>query len=232
MLEVRDLVVGYRRDLVVLRGVSLTARAGAITAVLGANGVGKSTLLRAIFGALRPVAGDVLYDGRSLLDVPMHHRVRLGMGYLAQQPSVFPRMTVEENLQVGAWTLRADADEVRRRLEASYARFGALAGRRTAQVGSLSGGQQRMVELARALMARPRCLLADEPTAGLALKPAAEVYRWLAALRDEGLTVLLVDQNIRGALGVADDVVVIEMGVVKTAGPAAAFTDVARALWS
>jgi branched-chain amino acid transport system ATP-binding protein len=231
VLDIQDLVVGYRRDLQILRGVSLAVPAGAVIVVLGANGVGKSTLLKAVFGALRPLAGDVLLDGRSLLAVPVHHRARLGMGYLAQQPSVFPAMTVEENLLVGAWTLRRDGAEVRRRLAEAYARFPLLAERRSTPVGSLSGGQQRMVELARTLIPRPRLLLADEPTAGLALQPAADVYRQLAALRDSGLTLLLVDQNIRGAMTIADHVAIIDLGRVRAGGPVADFPDIGAAVW-
>jgi branched-chain amino acid transport system ATP-binding protein len=204
MLEVRELYAGYYRDLHILRGVSLVARPGRVTAVLGANGVGKSTLLKAIFGFLRPASGQVLLDGAEITGTPANRMVGRGVAYGPQQPGIFAEMTVEENIMIGAWTFRGDTGRIRRKLDENYARFPVLRGRRRSPAGELSGGQRRMVELARVLMSDPRYLLIDEPTAGVAPTVAAGVYATLTALRGEGVGIVLVDQDIRRALQVAD----------------------------
>ncbi|MGE5124415.1 MAG: ABC transporter ATP-binding protein [Acidobacteriaceae bacterium] len=231
MLEARDLYVGYYKDLHILQGVSLVARQAQITAVLGANGVGKSTLLKAIYGFLVPASGEVVLGGNSLLGVPTHQRIRLGLSYIPQQPSIFPWMTVQENLELGAWTYRKDKVRMRRKLEENYERFPALKDRRSTKTGTLSGGQQRMVELGRTLMTGPKVILVDEPTAGLARILTEEVYRMLTGLRDEGITIVLVDQEIRKALKIADYVYVLELGRNKFEGPVEEFTDLEKAFW-
>lgn len=232
LLEVRALYVGYFKDLHILQGVSLVARQAQITTVLGANGVGKSTLLKAIYGFLTPASGEVALDGRSLIGVPTHQRIRMGLSYITQQPSVFPWMTVEENLELGAWTFRDDKGRLQHKLEENYERFPALKDRRKSRAGALSGGQQRMVELGRTLMTEPKVILVDEPTAGLAKQLTAEVYRMLAGLRDnDGITLVLVDQEIRQALKIADYVYVLELGRNKFEGPVKEFTDLEKAFW-
>ncbi len=232
MLEVRDLYVGYYKDLHILQGVSIFAEKAKITTVLGANGVGKSTLLKAIYGFLKPAAGEVLIDGQSLIGVPTHKRIEMGISYIPQQPSVFPWMSVEENLILGAWTFRNDKARIERKLAENYERFPILKERRKSKAGDLSGGMQRMVELGRTLMTDPKVILVDEPTAGLAKLLSAEVYRMLADLRDnEGITIILVDQDIRSALKIADYVYVLELGRNKVDGPVQEFTDLKKALW-
>ncbi len=232
-LEVRDLYVGYYKDLNILQGVNITAQKGKLTAILGANGVGKSTLLKAIYGFLKPNKGDVLIDGESLLGVPTFQRIRKGIAYIPQQPSVFRWMTVEENIQLGAWTFRHDKERVQRKLEENLERFPALKDRRKSKAGELSGGMQRMVELARTLMTDPKVILVDEPTAGLAKLLSQEVYEMLVRLRDEyGLTIVLVDQEIRQALKIADYVYVLELGRNKFEGPVEEFTDLKKAFWA
>ncbi len=232
MLEARDLYVGYYKDLHILQGVNLVARQAQITAVLGANGVGKSTLLKAMYGFLTPASGEVMLGGRSLIGIPTHQRIRMGLSYITQQPSVFSWMTVEENLELGAWTFRDDKPRRKRKLEQNYERFPALKDRRRSRAGALSGGQQRMVELGRTLMTEPKVILVDEPTAGLAKLLTAEVYRMLAGLRDnEGITLVLVDQEIRQALKIADYVYVLELGRNKFEGPVEEFTDLEKAFW-
>ena len=201
MLEVRNLYVGYYRDLNILQDLTLAARPRQITAILGANGVGKSTVLKAIYGFLRPNDGEILLDGESILRVPPHRRILKGLAYIPQQPGIFRDMTVEENLELGGWTYRRDSRLVRQRIEQNYERFPILREKRRQATGELSGGQQRMVEIGRTLMSEPRVLLVDEPTAGLSKMLAEEVYRMLIDLRDrEGLSILLVDQEIRQAL--------------------------------
>lgn len=231
VLELRDLSVGYYRDLNILSDLHITARRGQITTILGANGVGKSTALKAAFGFLRPFKGEVLLAGRSIIDVPTHRRINEGLAYIPQQPGVFKDMTVEENLELGGWTFRRDRAQIRRKIEENYERFPALRDKRRQATGELSGGQQRMVEIGRTLMAEPKMLLVDEPTAGLSKLLAREVYDMLTDLRAEGLTILLVDQEIRQALKIADYVYVLELGRNKYEGPASDFTDLEKAFW-
>jgi branched-chain amino acid transport system ATP-binding protein len=231
VLELRDLSVGYYRDLNILSDLHITARRGQITTILGANGVGKSTALKAAFGFLRPFKGEVLLEGRSIIDIPTHRRINEGLAYIPQQPGVFKDMTVEENLELGGWTFRRDRARIRRKIEENYTRFPALRDKRKQATGELSGGQQRMVEIGRTLMAEPRMLLVDEPTAGLSKILAREVYDMLTDLREEGLTILLVDQEIRQALKIADYVYVLELGRNKYEGPASDFTDLEKAFW-
>lgn len=231
ILEMRDLSVGYYRDLNILSDLNLKARKGQITTILGANGVGKSTALKAAFGFLKPNQGDILLDGESILHLPPYEKIRTGLAYIPQQPGVFKDMTVEENLELGGWTFRRDAKQVRRKVEANYDRFPILRDKRKQVTGELSGGQQRMVEIGRTLMAEPKMLLVDEPTAGLSKMLAEEVYEMLTDLRQENLTILLVDQEIRHALKIADYVYVLELGRNKFEGPASDFDDLEKAFW-
>jgi len=232
MLEARELYAGYHKDLSILRGVRVKAARGKITTILGANGIGKSTLLKTLYGFLQPTSGEVLLEGGSLAGAPVHERIRLGMAFIPQHPGIFKWMTVEENLELGAWTFRKDGARIRRKLDENYERFPPLKDRRKSQAGILSGGMQRMVEIGRTLMTDPRIILVDEPTAGLATLLADEVYRMLADLRDkEAMTILLVDQEIRRALKIADYVYVLELGCNKFEGPVEEFTDLKKAFW-
>jgi len=232
MLAVNDLYVGYYRDLNILQGVSMQAEGGKITTVLGANGVGKSTMLKAVYGFLRPNQGQIRLDDQDIIDVPTHERINMGISYIPQQPGVFRFMSVEENLELGAWTFKNDRSRIKRKLEENYERFPDLKPRRKSNAGELSGGMQRMVEIGRTLMTDPKLILVDEPTAGLAKLLSEEVYQMLVDLRDrEGLTILLVDQEIRSALKIADYVYVLELGRNKFQGPAEEFTDLEKAFW-
>ncbi|MDE0631876.1 MAG: ABC transporter ATP-binding protein [Caldilineaceae bacterium SB0661_bin_32] len=232
MLAVNDLYVGYYRDLNILQGISMQAEGGKITTVLGANGVGKSTMLKAVYGFLRPNQGQIRLDDQDIIDVPTHERINMGISYIPQQPGVFRFMSVEENLELGAWTFKNDKSRIKRKLEENYERFPDLKPRRKSNAGELSGGMQRMVEIGRTLMTDPKLILVDEPTAGLAKLLSEEVYQMLVDLRDrEGLTILLVDQEIRSALKIADYVYVLELGRNKFQGPAEEFTDLEKAFW-
>lgn len=232
MLEVRDLYVGYYKDLNILQGVSIRASTAKITTVLGANGVGKSTLLKAVYGFLRPNSGQVLLEEQSLVGIPTHQRIDMGISYIPQQPGIFRWMTVEENLQLGAWTFKKDKARIRRKLEENYERFPAIKDRRKSKAGELSGGMQRMVEVGRTLMTDPKVILVDEPTAGLAKLLSEEVYEMLTSLRDEeGMTIVLVDQEIRQALKIADYVYVLELGRNRFEGPVEEFGDLKKAFW-
>ncbi|MEK9762402.1 MAG: ABC transporter ATP-binding protein [Deltaproteobacteria bacterium] len=232
VLELRGLDVGYYKDLNILQDLNVKARKKQITTILGANGVGKSTALKAAFGFLKPNRGDVVLENESILDIPTHQRILKGLAYIPQQPGVFKDMTVEENLQLGGWTFRKDKQQVREKIEANYERFPVLREKRKQITGELSGGQQRMVEISRTLMAEPKVLLVDEPTAGLSKMLAEEVYEMLKMLVTvDELTILLVDQEIRQALKIADYVYVLELGRNKFEGPAQQFTDLEKAFW-
>ena len=232
VLELRGLDVGYYKDLNILQDLNVKARRKQITTILGANGVGKSTALKAAFGFLKPNRGDVVLENESILDIPTHQRILIGLAYIQQQPGVFKDMTVEENLQLGGWTFRKDKQQVRDKIEANYERFPVLREKRKQITGELSGGQQRMVEISRTLMAEPKVLLVDEPTAGLSKMLAEEVYKMLKMLVTvDELTILLVDQEIRQALKIADYVYVLELGRNKFEGPAQQFTDLEKAFW-
>lgn len=232
MLEIQNLYVGYYRDLNILQDVTIQAEAGKITTILGANGVGKSTMLKAIYGFLKPNDGDIQLEQQSIIGVPTYERIKLGLAYIPQQPGIFRHMSVEENLEVGAWTFQRDRKRIRRKLEENYERFPILRDKRKQMTGELSGGQQRMVEIARTLMTDPKVILVDEPTAGLAKLLSEEVYQMLVDLRDrDNLTILLVDQEIREALKIADYVYVLELGRNKFEGPASEFTNLERAFW-
>ncbi len=233
MLEIKDLYVGYYEDLHILRGLDLKAENGKITTILGANGVGKSTLLKAVYGFLKPHSGQVLLNGSDVTGTPTHRLINLGISYIPQQPGVFKHMTVRENLMMGAWTFQKDKKRMESKIEENYERFPILHEKQHEHAGNLSGGQQRMVEIGRTLMTDPEVILVDEPTAGLAKLLSEEVYRMLVDLRDqEGLTILLVDQEIREALKIADYVYVLELGRNKYEGPAEDFDDLEKAFWA
>ena len=232
VLELRGLDVGYYKDLNILQDLNVKVRHKQITTILGANGVGKSTALKAAFGFLKPNRGDVVLENESILDIPTHQRILKGLAYIPQQPGVFKDMTVEENLQLGGWTFRKDKQQVRNKINANYERFPVLREKRMQITGELSGGQQRMVEISRTLMAEPKVLLVDEPTAGLSKMLSEEVYEMLKMLVTvDELTILLVDQEIRQALKIADYVYVLELGKNKFEGPAQQFTDLEKAFW-
>ncbi|MCY3977169.1 MAG: ABC transporter ATP-binding protein [Chloroflexi bacterium] len=233
MLEIQDLYVGYYEDLHILRGLSLRAESGKLTAILGANGVGKSTLLKAVYGFLTPHSGHVLLNGNDVTGTATHRLIDLGISYIPQQPGVFKHMSVRENLMLGAWTFQKDKKRIESKIEDNFHRFPILREKQHDHAGSLSGGQQRMVEIGRTLMTDPEVILVDEPTAGLAKLLSEEVYEMLVNLRDEeGLTILLVDQEIREALKIADYVYVLELGRNKFEGPPSEFTDLEKAFWA
>ncbi len=219
MLRVEDVTAGYQEGIDVLVGVSLEAAAGQITALIGPNGAGKSTLLRTIFGFLPPRRGRVVFRGAPIQALPPHAIKRLGIGYVPQSASTFPHLTVEENLLLGAWTIRADRALVRKRLDWVYEMFPMLGERRRVPAAVLSGGQLRMLAIAKEMIAEPVLLLVDEPTVGLAPKIADDVYRFLARASALGTAVLLVDQNVASAVQVAQYVYMLGMGRIQREGP-------------
>jgi len=218
VLEVADLDVSYGQRRA-LDGVSLTVAPGEIVTLLGANGSGKSTTLRAISGLVRPSAGAVRYQGRELGRLTADAIVVAGIGHVPEGRDVFPEFSVHENLQVGAHTVAAR--EVAGRLEAAYALFPVLRERRRQRAGTLSGGEQQMLAIARALMTRPSLLLLDEPSLGLAPRLVREIFGVIRRINAEGVAVLLVEQNARAALALAARGYVLETGRVVAAGRSA-----------
>jgi branched-chain amino acid transport system ATP-binding protein len=204
----------------VLRGIDLVAETGQMTCLIGPNGAGKSTVLRAISGLLRPRLGSILLDGREIGGLSPRRLLDLGVVHVPQERSLFPLMTVWENLLMGGFVLR-DRRQVRRRADELAERFPLIDERRTERAGSLSGGEQKAVEIARALMLEPKVLLIDEPSIGLAPKARSEVFKTLASLSDGGWTILLVEQNARSGLAVSKNGAVLDGGVVRLSGPAA-----------
>jgi ABC-type branched-subunit amino acid transport system ATPase component len=218
-LEIDDLHVGYVEGIDILAGVSLRVGRGAITGIIGPNGAGKSTLLRAIFGFLHPHRGRIVLDGREIHALAPHAIKRLGISYVTQGANIFPQLTVEENLLLGAWVLRSDRPRVAALLERAYAAFPHLKERRRRRATTLSGGEARMLSLAKELMTEPTLLLVDEPSAGLAPRIADQIYTRLDEARALGLTILLVDQNIAAAVELSDYLYMIERGQVRREGP-------------
>jgi len=224
-LAVEDLVAGYG-EVLALNSVTITADAGTITTVLGANGAGKTTLLRAISGMVRPRSGRVLLDGADRAGRSPEDMARAGIAHVPEGQGVIAELTVEENLRVGMMArpgiARRRADRAAALAEA-YERFSVLADRRRRLAATLSGGERQMLVIARALVARPRVLLLDEPSLGLAPKVMAQVMDMVVRLsRESGITIVLVEQNARGALAIADRGVVLNLGRVVAAADARA----------
>lgn len=223
-LDVRKIVVGYQKDIQILQGVSLCARKSEITIIIGANGVGKTTVLKAICGFLKPVSGKIFFKKEEITGINPYTISAKGISYIPQRRNVFPYLTIEENWEVGAWTFRRDKQLIRRRIEENYERFPNLKHKGKVNAGALSGGEQRMVEIGRSLMTDPELLLVDEPTAGLAPILSGKIYDKLKQLNEEeGKTILVVDQNIRQAIKIADYIYVLELGKNKTEGDRNAF---------
>lgn len=217
LLEVRDVSVAYGK-VEAVHGVSLAIARGSIVTVIGSNGAGKTTLLGAIMGLL-PSRGEIRYDGASLASVAIEQRVALGLCLVPERRELFAAMTVADNLELGAFQRYRGGDRtIPRTREEVYARFPRLAERRGQLAGTLSGGERQMLALGRALMAKPALLLLDEPSLGLAPLIVKEIFAIIAALRRTGVAILLVEQNARAALQVADYGYVLETGEVAVAG--------------
>jgi branched-chain amino acid transport system ATP-binding protein len=227
LLEVRGLSARYGA-VAALRDVSIEVRAGELVALIGANGAGKSTLLRTIAGLMAPAAGRVTLEGHDVTGQPPEAIIRAGIALVPERRRVFADLTVLDNLELGGYALPRGGD-FRRRLDAgvenAYRLFPVLHRRRAQLAGTLSGGEQQMLAIGRALMSRPRLLLCDEPSLGLAPLLVREIMRLLAALREAGTTILLVEQNARMALRAADRAYVLETGSVVLAGSGADLLD-------
>jgi branched-chain amino acid transport system ATP-binding protein len=219
MLEIRDLVVRYS-GLPVLQGVSLAVEEGRAVSVVGSNGAGKSTLLRAVMGTGRVTAGRIVFGGEDLARLGTSQIVRRGLVYVPEDRKLFKPLTVEDNLKLGGYIVD-QAAELARRLEYVYGMFPRLAERKRQLAGSLSGGEQQMLAIGRGLMTGPKLLMLDEPSLGLAPLMVSEVFETVRRLLEEGLTVLLVEQNVREALELTDYGYILQTGRIRQEGPAA-----------
>ncbi|MFP5417394.1 MAG: ABC transporter ATP-binding protein [Actinomycetes bacterium] len=223
MLEVKDLVVAYGRVQAV-KGISFVVEQGQVVSLLGINGAGKTTTLRTISGLLKPVSGEIWFEGERLDGVPAHQIVTRGIAHSPEGRRLFPRMSVEDNLLLGAYT-RRDAAGVRRDLDHVYDLFEVLGQRRSQAAGLFSGGEQQMLAIGRALMSRPRLLMLDEPSMGLSPIMTATIMTTIADLKASGTTVLLVEQNAQAALSLSDRGYVLEVGSIMFSDTGAALLE-------
>ncbi len=216
MLEVTDLQVAYGK-IVAVKGISFTVDAGQVVTLIGGNGAGKTTTLRTISGLLRPSEGTITFEGRPINTVPAHEIVELGIAHSPEGRKIFPRMSVLENLELGAFT-RKDVGSIKEDIERVFSLFPVLDERKTQAAGTLSGGEQQMLAMGRAMMSRPRLLMLDEPSMGLSPIMMQRIFSTISTLKEQGTTILLIEQNAQAALSLADQGYVIETGKIVLSG--------------
>src|SRR2546425_7527907 len=225
LLDVDGVVAGYVDGIDILNALRIRVEPGTITGIIGPNGAGKSTLLKTVFGFIHPHRGRITFDGSDIARLPPHALKRLGMSYVPQGTNIFPQLTVQENLELGAWVFRRDTARIGELLERAYTAFPRLRERRRLRATGLSGGEAKMLSVAKELVTGPKLMLVDEPSAGLAPVLANQLYERLLEARAQGVTILLVDQNITKCVEVSDYLYLLEMGRVRHEGPRAAFVD-------
>ena len=218
MLEIKDLEVFYG-VIQAIKGISFEVNEGEVVALIGANGAGKTTILQTITGLLSPKKGSILFEGQELTKIPAHKIVSLGMAHVPEGRRVFAQFTVYQNLLMGAYT-RKDKNEIEESLAAVYKRFPRLEERKNQMAGTLSGGEQQMLAMGRALMSKPRIILMDEPSMGLSPILVNEIFDIIQSVSASGTTVLLVEQNAKKALSIADHAYVLETGKIVQSGKA------------
>ena len=218
MLEVKDLEV-YYGVIQAIKGVSFEVNQGEVIALIGANGAGKTTILHTVTGLLSPKKGQMFFEGKDITKVPAHKIVSMGMAHVPEGRRVFAELSVYENLKMGAYT-RKDKSEIEESLENVYRRFPRLEERKNQMAGTLSGGEQQMLAMGRALMSKPKIILMDEPSMGLSPILVNEIFDIIQAVSESGTTVLLVEQNAKKALAIADRAYVLETGNIVLEGKA------------
>ncbi len=218
MLEVKNLEVSYGM-IRALKGISFEINKGEIIALIGSNGAGKTTTLQTISGILKPKAGEVIFNGNDIAKVPAHKIVSMGLAHVPEGRRVFAELTVYQNLQMGAYT-RKDSAEIAESLQDVYSHFPRLEERKNQDAGTLSGGEQQMLAMGRAMMSKPDLLLMDEPSMGLSPLLVKEIFSIIKSLHDSGTTILLVEQNAKMALSIADRAYVLETGTIAMSGNA------------
>ncbi len=223
VLSTRALVAGYERDLPIVRGVDFSVRAGEFVVLLGPNGAGKSTLVKTIAGLVPVHSGMVLLGGADITGMPSHEKIRHGLAFVPQTENIFATLTIHENLQIATNIL--PKEQRNDRIAALYAMFPDLGSRPSHRAGQLSGGQRQMLAVARALVVEPSVLILDEPSAGLSPKIVSEVFDRLAAINETGVTTILVEQNVKAALAVADRAVILVEGLIAHEGAASRLAD-------
>ncbi len=223
MLEVKDLEV-YYGVIRAIKGISFEVNEGEIIALIGANGAGKTTILHTVTGLIKPKAGQVIFEGQDITKTPAHKIVKLGMAHVPEGRRVFSQLTVYQNLKMGAYS-RSDKDEIEDSLQKVYKRFPRLEERKNQVAGTLSGGEQQMLAMGRALMSNPRIILMDEPSMGLSPILVNEIFDIIQSVSASGTTVLLVEQNAKKALAIADRAYVLETGNIVQEGRAADLMD-------
>ncbi|AUG76608.1 amino acid ABC transporter ATPase [Kitasatospora sp. MMS16-BH015] len=216
LLEVQDLRVSYGK-IEAVKGISFTVNEGEVTTLIGTNGAGKTTTLRTLSGLLKPTSGTISFDGKPLAGTPTHKIVSLGLAHSPEGRHIFPRMTIEENLLLGAF-LRRDPAGVQEDVERAYTLFPILGERRKQAAGTLSGGEQQMLAMGRALMCRPKLLMLDEPSMGLSPLMMQKIMATIVELKATGMTILLVEQNAQAALSLSDQGYVLETGNIVLTG--------------
>ncbi|GJF28790.1 ABC transporter ATP-binding protein [Kitasatospora sp. NE20-6] len=219
LLEVQDLRVAYGK-IEAVKGISFTVEQGEVTTLIGTNGAGKTTTLRTLSGLLRPTGGTITFDGAPLTSVPAHKIVSLGLAHSPEGRHIFPRMSIEENLLLGAF-LRKDTAGITEDVERAYTLFPILGERRKQAAGTLSGGEQQMLAMGRALMSRPKLLMLDEPSMGLSPLMMQKIMATIVELKASGTTILLVEQNAQAALSLSDQGYVMETGRIVLKGTGA-----------
>ena len=218
ILEAREIFAGYG-NVEILHGVSIGVEESQIACVVGPNGAGKSTLLKAVFGIIRPSSGKVLFMGDEITHMEPHRLLRKGMAFVLQRRSIFPYMTVVDNLKMGAYTM-TNGEDINKRIQEVYQIFPVLEKKKKHLARSMSGGEQRMLELGRAMVLKPKLLLLDEPSAGLAPIVTKGIYQKIKEMNQQGVTFLIVEQNVRLALEMSDYGYVLELGRNRLEGPA------------
>ena len=218
MLEIKDLQVYYGM-IQAIKGISFTVNQGEVIALIGANGAGKTTTLQTITGMLPSAEGQIIFEGTDITKIPGHKIVKMGMAHVPEGRRVFANLTVYQNLKLGAYT-RTDKEEIERNLQRVYKSFPRLEERKNQSAGTLSGGEQQMLAMGRALMSSPRIVLMDEPSMGLSPIFVDEIFRIIEEISSEGTTVLLVEQNAKKALEIADRAYVLETGKIALSGDA------------
>jgi len=223
VLEMQGVHAAYHGDISILNGLSMAVKESCITGIIGPNGAGKSTALKTMYGFLHPTQGAIALEGEEIGRLPPYEMMAKGVAFVPQNRSLFNDLSVEDNLRLGCWAFRSDRAKVARELEKVYAQFPILAEKRGDLAGSLSGGQQRFVELGRALVVEPKIIMLDEPTAMIAPKISREIYAFIETLPERGITVVLVDQNVRQCVRISDYIYILDLGRNRGEGTAETF---------
>lgn len=219
LLEVENITLGYSEDIDILHNVSINIAPSTITGMIGLNGSGKTTLIKGIYGFLKPKQGRILFEGEDITDIKPYSLIYKGIWYLPQDSSLFPYLSVEDNLYIPIKSLQLSRNEMKKRIKEIFEQFPDLGEKRKKKAGNLSGGQQKMLECAMVLLVRPKLLFVDEPSVGLAPKVATEMYERIVEFLHWGMTIFLIDHNVRKVIELSSYVYVMSLGRITSEGP-------------